>query len=141
MRIELARFAASLPLPATPIWPTGVWDIEAFRHGTMSVVLFTPRGTDHQSSHDQDELYVVVDGSGVLVVDGERQAFVRGDVLFVPARAQHPLRGFHRGPLDLGGFLGAEGRRADVVRRSGTGRLTPFAGMRRSTVASVRRVR
>jgi oxalate decarboxylase/phosphoglucose isomerase-like protein (cupin superfamily) len=38
----------------------------------MSTILFTPRGNDYQSSHEQDELYIVVKGGGVLMVAGDR---------------------------------------------------------------------
>jgi mannose-6-phosphate isomerase-like protein (cupin superfamily) len=71
-----------------------VWDSDALAHGTMSVVLFTPRGTDYQTPHEQDELYFVVRGSGELVVDGKAEAFTAGDVLFVPARVPHRLERF-----------------------------------------------
>jgi mannose-6-phosphate isomerase-like protein (cupin superfamily) len=89
MRIPLNEILTRLPLPATARWPDGVWDIQAFAHGSMSVVLFTPRGIDYQCSHQQDELYIVVRGSGVLVIDGNRHAFTTGDVLFVAANTDH----------------------------------------------------
>jgi hypothetical protein len=56
VRISLADALSKLPLPATERWPEGVWDTEAFAQGSMSVILFTPRGMDYQSSHRQDEL-------------------------------------------------------------------------------------
>ena len=55
----LAENLAKLPLPATEKWRDGVWDVEAFAHGTMSTILFAPRGTDYQTAHQQDELYFV----------------------------------------------------------------------------------
>src|SRR5512137_2199278 len=94
MRISLADAMARLPLAATERWPEGVWDTEAFAHGSMSVVLFTPRGKDYQSSHDQDELYVLLKGTGVLLVDGTRHPFGAGDVLFVPANKVHRFEEF-----------------------------------------------
>jgi hypothetical protein len=39
---------------------------EVIRHGTMSAGLYAPHESDDQEPHDQDEVYVVVDGSGVL---------------------------------------------------------------------------
>jgi mannose-6-phosphate isomerase-like protein (cupin superfamily) len=89
MRIPLIETQSRLPLPATAKWPEGVWDSLAFAHGSMSAILFTPRGTDYQSSHEQDELYIVLKRNGVLVVDGSRHPFVAGDALFVPANADH----------------------------------------------------
>ena len=71
MRIDLKSALSSLPLPATPAWPEGVWDKTVFSHGTMSVLVFTPRGRDYQTSHTQDELYVIVKGSGTLQIGDE----------------------------------------------------------------------
>ena len=50
-RIGLKSALSSLPLPATTTWPEGVWDKTVFSHGTMSVLVFTPRGRDYQTSH------------------------------------------------------------------------------------------
>lgn len=94
MMATLADALKALPLPPTAKWPTGVWDKEVIRHGTMSVSLFAPRGEDHQTPHTQDELYFVMRGSAVLKItpnDGDPQtdpAFP-GTVLFVPANAPH----------------------------------------------------
>lgn len=94
MRIPLAEVLAKLPLPANERWPEGVWDIEAFAHGSMSVILFTPRGRDYQTFHNQDELYVVVKGSGSLLIEEARFRFSEGDVLFVPAGKVHRFEEF-----------------------------------------------
>jgi mannose-6-phosphate isomerase-like protein (cupin superfamily) len=92
MRIDLKSALSSLPLPATAAWPEGVWDKTVFSHGTMSVLVFTPRGRDYQTSHTQDELYIIMKGSGTLQI-GRQEAtlfpFVPGDVLFVPAGKHH----------------------------------------------------
>ncbi len=109
MGISLSAWQARLPLPATAEWPQGVWDIEALTHGTMSVVLFTPRGTDYQSPHDQDELYVIMRGTGVLEVEGARHAFVTGDVLFVPAHAAHRFIEFTADLVTWAIFWGSRG--------------------------------
>ncbi len=49
-------YAKQLPLPPSGKWIEGVWDIEAFRHGSMSLIFFAPEGVDYQSPHDRDEL-------------------------------------------------------------------------------------
>ena len=94
MRISLSDSLSKLPLPATVHWPEGVWDTEAFAHGSMSVILFTPRDKDYQSSHGQDELYIVLKGHGVLLIEGTRYPFAPGDVLFVPANKVHRFEEF-----------------------------------------------
>ncbi|HWU93920.1 MAG TPA: cupin domain-containing protein [Sphingomicrobium sp.] len=62
---------------------------EAFRHGTMRLGLYAPRGTDAQTPHRQDELYVIVSGSGSFVKEGEATPFRANDVIFVEASAEH----------------------------------------------------
>jgi mannose-6-phosphate isomerase-like protein (cupin superfamily) len=92
MRIDLKSALSSLPLPPTTAWPEGVWDKAVFSHGTMSVLVFTPRGRDYQTSHTQDELYIIMKGSGTLQIGREEATlfpFVPGDVLFVPANKHH----------------------------------------------------
>jgi mannose-6-phosphate isomerase-like protein (cupin superfamily) len=57
----------------------------------LSVGLFAaPRGhVDTQAPHEQDEVYVVVSGSGVLDVEGVRTPVSAGSVAYVPARVPH----------------------------------------------------
>jgi len=65
-----------------------------FRHGTLELGYYRPRGRDSQQPHDQDELYVIDSGSGVFLRDGERTDFAAGDVLFVPAGVRHRFAEF-----------------------------------------------
>jgi mannose-6-phosphate isomerase-like protein (cupin superfamily) len=67
---------------------------ELFRHGSMSVLVYAPKGTDPQTPHEQDEIYVVATGSGTVVIGDERRAVKPMDVIFVPARAIHRFEDF-----------------------------------------------
>lgn len=67
---------------------------ELIRHGSMHAGLYAPRGSDDQGPHDQDELYVVVAGSGFLRIGEERRRFAPGDLLFVPAGEEHRFEEF-----------------------------------------------
>lgn len=64
----------------------------------MSVELFAPGtsglGQDIQQPHAQDELYVVQRGQSEFVLLGERSSVLPGDVLFVPAGAEHRFENF-----------------------------------------------
>ena len=51
-------------------------------------VLVAPE-PDRQQPHDFDEVYVVLEGTGVLEVEGIGQALRVGQALFVPAGADH----------------------------------------------------
>lgn len=51
-------------------------------------VLVAPE-PDRQQPHADDEVYVVLDGSGVLEIEGESVALDKGHAAFVPAGADH----------------------------------------------------
>ena len=51
-------------------------------------VLVAPE-PDRQQPHAEDEVYVVLEGSGVLEVEGVQTALEEGHALFVPAGADH----------------------------------------------------
>ena len=56
-------------------------------------VLVAPE-PDHQQPHDDDELYVVIEGRGVLTVEGEVTPLTEGRAAFVPAGADHRFTGY-----------------------------------------------
>ena len=51
-------------------------------------VLVAPE-PDHQQPHADDELYVVLEGSGVLEIEGAAIPVAPGQAIFVPAHAEH----------------------------------------------------
>jgi len=51
-------------------------------------VLVAPE-PDRQQPHADDEVYVVLEGSGVLDVEGRRIELEEGNAVFVPAGADH----------------------------------------------------
>lgn len=63
--------------------------VELLRRGTVSVEFYKPDKVDSQKPHDRDEVYVIVSGTGTFI-NGERKwNFRPGDLLFVPAHAEH----------------------------------------------------
>ncbi len=68
-------------------------------HGTLKLYLYKPRGEDHQPPHDQDEVYVVISGSGTFA-SGKNEAsltradFGAGDAIFTPAGSVHRFEDF-----------------------------------------------
>jgi mannose-6-phosphate isomerase-like protein (cupin superfamily) len=56
-------------------------------------VLVAPE-PDQQSPHDDDEVYVVLEGSGVLTVEDEQVPVSEGKAVFVPAGAEHRFTGY-----------------------------------------------
>ena len=60
----------------------------------MYVEIYKPREIDKQTPHLQDELYVVISGSGVFLNGEVRSPFQAGDILFAPAGAEHRFENF-----------------------------------------------
>jgi mannose-6-phosphate isomerase-like protein (cupin superfamily) len=56
-------------------------------------VLVAPE-PDRQQPHEDDEVYIVLEGTGVLDVEGEQVELREGHALFVPAHAEHRFSGY-----------------------------------------------
>ena len=56
-------------------------------------VLVAPE-PDRQQPHADDEVYVVLDGAGVLTIEGESVQLDEGHAAFVPAGAQHSFSAY-----------------------------------------------
>ena len=82
-RSEAARLAG-LPSPFVVL----------LERGEVSVEIFAPRGTDTQTPHDRDEIYIVSSGSGLFRRDREEVEFKTGDLLFVSAGVEHRFERF-----------------------------------------------
>jgi mannose-6-phosphate isomerase-like protein (cupin superfamily) len=65
------------------------------RHGTMRVGVYAPRPPhDLQTPHEQDELYIVISGSGMFAKGDARRPFRPGDLIFVEAGVPHRFEEF-----------------------------------------------
>ena len=87
-RLTVADALAWLPGPHRERY------VELFRHGTLSVELYAPRSHDPQAPHTRDEVYVVVQGSGMFRNGDARHPFGPGDLLFVLAGVVHRFEDF-----------------------------------------------
>lgn len=58
-------------------------------------VLVAPE-PDRQQPHDEDEVYVVLEGSGALEVEGVVTPLTEGMALFVPAGAEHRFTSYEQ---------------------------------------------
>lgn len=99
--MSATRTAASKMKPVTPLAEARAAPIPAGRrsalllsHGSLEVRFYAPRGSDPQTPHSRDEVYVVVAGRGRFFLDGERSPFAPGDLLFAPAGAEHRFEDF-----------------------------------------------
>jgi mannose-6-phosphate isomerase-like protein (cupin superfamily) len=101
--LRLGEALARLPSPA------GERHVTLFEHGTLEVLLYAPRGSDPQSPHTRDEVYVVAQGSGTYFDGAERRPFVPGDLLFAPAGSAHRFEDFSDDLAVWVMFYGPEG--------------------------------
>jgi mannose-6-phosphate isomerase-like protein (cupin superfamily) len=58
-------------------------------------VLVAPEA-DRQQPHEDDEVYVVLEGSGTLDVEGTKVELREGHAAFVPAGADHRFSGYEQ---------------------------------------------
>ncbi|WP_236652805.1 cupin domain-containing protein [Chitinophaga vietnamensis] len=80
----------------------------------MRGIIFGPDEIDGQEPHIQDEIYIVVRGSGEFELEGEKVVNVGvGDFLFVPANTRHRFRNFSPDLLLWAIFYGEEGGEAE----------------------------
>ena len=82
-------------------------------HGSLELGFYKPLVSDPQRPHDQDEIYIVQSGSGVFMLDGERQPFATGEALFVPAGVEHRFEDFSEDFAAWVVFYGPTGGEAD----------------------------
>jgi mannose-6-phosphate isomerase-like protein (cupin superfamily) len=70
-----------------------VHDSPGLELGVYALVAPEP---DRQQPHDDDEVYVVLRGTGVLDVEGEQVALREGNAVFVPAGAEHRFSAYEQ---------------------------------------------
>ena len=86
--IPVAVAAAQIPDSAT------TRSLALFRHGSLLVKYYAPRGKDLQAPHMRDELYVVAQGHGVFFNGASRRPCAPGDLLFAAAHTAHRFEEF-----------------------------------------------
>jgi mannose-6-phosphate isomerase-like protein (cupin superfamily) len=86
--MKLPWHATTREAGAVPV-PPGRRSAEILRNGSLEVRWYAPRGSDPQTPHDRDELYIVASGRAAFVRGGERVVVAAGDLLFVPAAMEH----------------------------------------------------
>jgi mannose-6-phosphate isomerase-like protein (cupin superfamily) len=87
-RVSFAKAAKQVPTADGRRFDT------VFRHGTLQVEIYAPRGHDPQQPHTRDEAYIVVQGCGTFLCAGHREKFLPGDFLFAPAGVEHRFEDF-----------------------------------------------
>jgi mannose-6-phosphate isomerase-like protein (cupin superfamily) len=101
--IRFAEGRAGIPGPA------GEHSVSVLRRGTLNVKLSLPVLPNQQTPHEQDEIYVIIRGRGVLLHDGKRDSFESGDLVFVAAGTEHRFEDFTEDLAVWVVFYGAQG--------------------------------
>ena len=114
MKASMAELLRHLPGKASAKWPEGERFVAALAHGSMSVELYAPVGTDPQGVHSQDELYFIQAGQGELIIADVRHAFPPGDAFFVAAGVTHRFEHFSKDFATWAVFWGQQGGEADA---------------------------
>jgi mannose-6-phosphate isomerase-like protein (cupin superfamily) len=89
--IDVARTAASLRERGG-----GYEVVHASTGLELGVYVLVAPEPDRQQPHAQDEVYVVLEGRGVLEVEGEQTALSEGQALFVAAGAEHRFTAYEQ---------------------------------------------
>jgi mannose-6-phosphate isomerase-like protein (cupin superfamily) len=88
MNVSLAQALALGPPPA------GNLAVPVFAHGSLEVEMYQPRGSDPQTPHTRDEVYVVARGTATFFDGGKRERIEPGSFLFVAAGQAHRFEDF-----------------------------------------------
>ena len=65
--------------------------LEFLRETSMSIGLYIlpAGGVDPQSPHNEDEVYLILNGRGQIMVDGEDRPVQKGSIVFVGKHIEH----------------------------------------------------
>lgn len=94
--------------------PNGERFATIFKHGSLLVEIYAPRGMDPQKSHTRDEVYFVVNGTGEYVCGESRQKFAPSEILFAAAGVEHRFENFTEDLTLWVIFYGPEGGESDA---------------------------
>jgi quercetin dioxygenase-like cupin family protein len=59
---------------------------------TLGIATLAPGDVLHEHRHEQVELYLVLEGTGEVTIDGGARAVGRGTAVFLPGGARHGIR-------------------------------------------------
>lgn len=59
---------------------------------TITIVEMQPGGVQKLHSHEPEQMYYILEGRGIMTVDGEEEPVQAGDCVFYPSFAEHGLK-------------------------------------------------
>lgn len=79
-------------------------------HPLFSIEIYKPNKVDLQTPHTRDEFYWIISGKGKFELEGEMIEFEKGDIIFVPAGADHRFKEFTENFITWVIFLNISGK-------------------------------
>ena len=61
------------------------------KHITTSLVEMEPGGIQKPHHHETEQCYMILEGKGIMEIDGEKAAISAGDTIFIPSNCVHSL--------------------------------------------------
>ncbi len=58
---------------------------------SITIVEMEPGGVQHIHSHEPEQMYYIIEGSGTMTVDGEQQPVSAGNTIFFDSFSEHGL--------------------------------------------------
>jgi mannose-6-phosphate isomerase-like protein (cupin superfamily) len=71
----------------------------AAKQVTTTLVEMAPGGSQRMHSHENEQCYVILEGTGEMTVGDETQTVATGDTVFIPSHAPHGLLNTGKGRL------------------------------------------
>jgi len=65
----------------------------------ITIVEMQPGGFQHLHSHEPEQSYYILEGTGLMTIDGEERTVQAGDCIFFPSFAEHGLKNTGKGIL------------------------------------------
>ncbi len=87
LEAALTRFRSSQEQDGKPF-------VELMQYGDLSIEYYKPNKIDHQQPHTRDEVYIIISGSGQLIIGETSHPFKQHDIFFVKAGEPHKFDGF-----------------------------------------------
>ena len=66
---------------------------------SITIVEMEPGGFQHLDSHEPEQMYYILEGQGLMNVDGEERRVQAGDCIFFPSFVEHGLKNTGEGVL------------------------------------------
>ena len=58
----------------------------------ITLVEMDPGGFQHLHAHEPEQMYFILEGEGLMTVDGENKVVQSGDCIYFPSGAEHGLK-------------------------------------------------